>query len=416
MDFETRLANFAEVIVHFGLHTQPGRKVLINAPLTGTPDIPQFVRLIAEKAYDAGAPLVDVMWSDELLNLTRLRHAPEGSLTEFSKSYFDAIYENASNGDSYLRIVGQDPDLLANEDPDAVMTIQRTAMQQMKPISHKMNNELSGTWSIIAVPVKSWADKVLPDLPEDQRIPALWDLIFSICRADQADPISAWQAHSQNLTARYQYLNEKQYTALHYTAPGTDLTLGMPENHRWLGGGATNKDDIFYLPNIPTEEVFCAPHREKAHGVVSSSMPLNYNGTLIENFSLTLEDGKVVKVTAEKGEVVLKKMIDTDEGAGHFGEVALVPHSSPISQSGRIFYNTLFDENASCHLALGRAYAINVAGGTKMSEEELTAAGLNTSLVHTDFMIGSGAMNIDGTTADGQTEPIMRNGEWAFSV
>lgn len=416
MNFETKLANFADVIVHFGLHTQPGRKVLINAPLTGTPDIPQFVRLIAEKAYDQGSPLVDVMWSDELLALTRLRHAPEGSLTAYSQWFYDAIYDNTDSGDSYLRIVGQDPDLLANEDPEAVMTVQHTAMQQMKRISQKMHNELSGTWSIIAVPVKSWADKVLPNLPEDERIPALWELIFKICRADQADPVAAWQAHITNLQARYHYLNDKQYASLHYSAPGTDLTLGMPENHRWLGGGSVNKDGIFYLPNIPTEEVFCAPHREKAEGVVSSSLPLNYNGTLIENFSLTFEDGHVVKVMADKGEAVLKKMIDTDEGSSRFGEVALVPHSSPISQSGRIFYNTLFDENASCHLALGRAYAFSVEGGTKMSEEELLAAGLNTSLVHTDFMIGSAEMDIDGITSDGDTEPIMRNGEWAFSV
>jgi len=237
-----------------------------------------------------------------------------------------------------------------------------------------------------------------------------------MCRLDEADPRAAWQEHIEALERRRAYLNDKAYTALKYTAPGTDLTLGLPEGHIWKGGVDTNAAGTMFVPNLPTEEVFTMPHSQRTNGMVSSTKPLNYGGTLIDNFSLTFQDGRVVGVEAETGRDVLKKLVETDEGAARLGEVALVPHSSPISKFGRLFYNTLFDENASNHVALGQAYNVCVEDGENMAEAEFAEAGGNTSVTHVDFMIGSEEMDIDGVLTDGSTEAVMRDGEWAFDA
>jgi aminopeptidase len=258
--------------------------------------------------------------------------------------------------------------------------------------------------------------KDVSNLPHDAQQARLWDAIFATCRLDQPDPVAAWEAHIKNLVARCGYLNRKQYAALKLTAPGTDLTIGLPKGHLWQGGHVTSEIGIGFTPNLPTEEIFTLPHRERTEGVVHSSKPLNYSGTMIENFSLTFANGRVVKVAAEKGETLLRKLIETDDGAGRLGEIALVPYSSPVSRSGLLFYNTLFDENAASHIAVGRGYKFSLQGGEKMSNEEFAMGGGNNSLVHEDLMIGSDKMDVDGITAIGAREPLMRSGEWVFEA
>jgi aminopeptidase len=285
----------------------------------------------------------------------------------------------------------------------------------MKPFSLEVaRNNLN--WLIAGYASASWAAKVFPELPADQREDRLWQAIFDICRVTQPDPVAAWQQHLRHLAQRRAYLTQKQYAALHYTAPGTDLTIGLPRGHVWMGGSVQTLQGTAFVPNMPTEEVFTVPHKEQIHGAAKASKPLSYNGALIEDFSVTFDKGRVVEVKAESGEAVLRNMIATDEGAASLGEVALVPHSSPISQSGLLFFNTLLDENAACHIALGRGMRFCLQNGSTTSEEELNAQGINYSLIHVDFMIGSDQLNIDAITVDGQREPLMRHGEWAFTL
>jgi aminopeptidase len=407
--FEQNLQNYADLAVKIGVGLQAGQRLMLRAPVEAAP----LVRLIAASAYKAGSRLVDVIWTDDAITLTRFKYAPRDSFEEFPTWQAEALLKIAQQGDAVLSIYATDPDLLKEQDPALVATVQRVSQTQLKPFrQYVMSDQLN--WSIISLPIASWAAKVFPASPPQQQIAQLWAAIFKICRIDQPDPLAAWQDHLAELAKRTRYLNAKQYQVLKYTAPGTDFTLGLPQGHIWHGGESQTPARIPFIANFPTEEVFTMPHKEQAEGMVSSTKPLSYGGVLIEDFSLTYRQGRVVQVTAKKGEVVLKRLIETDEGAARLGEVALVPHSSPISQSGLLFYNTLFDENASNHIALGRAYRFCIAGGVAMSDEAFAAAGGNDSLAHVDFMIGSEAMNVDGLTADGQTEAVMRNGEWAF--
>ncbi len=304
---------------------------------------------------------------------------------------------------------------LKDQDPAHVAMVQKNSSIYAMPVSRRISNK-EVNWSIIAAPSVAWATKVFPDLDGDAAVAALWESIFRICRVDQDDPIGAWQTHIAALKLRREALDAKQYRSLRYRAPGTELELGLPDDHRWMGGESRSKTDTLFVANMPTEEVFTLPHRDRADGLVSSSKPLSYAGTLIEEFSLRFEAGRVVEVKAGKGEATLRKLVETDEGAGRLGEVALVPHGSPISQSGLLFLNTLYDENASSHLAVGRAYRICLEGGAEMSDENFLAAGGNDSLVHVDFMIGSELMDVDGVLDDGRVEPVMRKGEWAFEI
>ncbi|WP_019724610.1 aminopeptidase, partial [Enterococcus mundtii] len=269
------------------------------------------------------------------------------------------------------------------------------------------------SWTVVAAAGKQWAAKVFPDLPEEEQVDALWDEIFKTTRIYESDPVIAWKNHDEKLATKAEELNKEQFTALHYTAPGTDIVIGLPKNHLWEGAGSYNARDEKFMANMPTEEVFTAPDSHRVDGYISSTKPLSYAGTTITGMKFTFKDGKVVDFSAEQGQEVLAKLLDTDEGARRLGEVALVPDPSPISQSGIIFYNTLFDENASNHLALGSAYAFSVQGGTEMTDEELAAAGLNRSQTHVDFMVGSDKMDIDGIREDGSRVPIFRNGDWA---
>lgn len=408
LSFDQKLNNLAELAVKVGVNLQPGQRFIIRAPLDSAP----LVRLIAAKAYQSGARLVDVNWTDDGLTLARFEHAPRDSFEEYPIWVAAGLNEVAQTGGAVLSIVGNDPDLLKDQDPDLVALVQKLHRTHLGPFySQLMKDGLN--WSIISHPAPAWAAKVFPAGTPEQQLANLWEAIFRITRADQPDPVAAWQAHTANLAHRRDILTAKQYTALHYRAPGTDLTLGLPENHVWHGGAKDTLTGVPFIPNMPTEEVFSMPHRDRVDGVVSSSLPLSYAGVLIDDISLRFENGRVAHVSAKRGEATLKKLIDTDEGAARLGEVALVPHSSPIAQSGLLFYNTLFDENAANHLALGRAYRFCVQAGPAMTDDEFAAAGGNNSLTHVDFMIGSAQMDIDGVLPDGSVEPLMRAGEWA---
>ncbi len=410
-NFEANLRKYAELIVKVGLNLQPAQRLLVVAPLPSAP----LVRQVAACAYQHGARLVDVFYSDEQLLLTRFQYAPHDSFGDEIPWPWNVAYQYAQQGDAVLQLVGTDPDLLKGQDPALVQAYNLARTKAQKPFSLEVaRNGLN--WLIAGYASASWAAKVFPDLPADRREDHLWQAIFDICRLTQPDPIAAWRQHLQQLAQWRAHLTQKQYAALHYTAPGTDLTIGLPRGHIWMGGSAQTPRGILFVPNMPTEEVFTVPHKEQIHGTVKASKPLSYNGALIENFSVTFDKGRVVDVKAESGEAVLRNMIASDEGAASLGEVALVPYSSPISQSGLLFFNTLFDENAACHIALGRGLRFCLQNGATLSEEELSAQGVNYSLIHVDFMIGSDQMNIDAITADGKREPLMRHGEWAFTL
>jgi aminopeptidase len=410
LTFEENLQNYADLAIEVGVGLKAGQRLIIRAPLEAAP----LVRLIAASAYDAGARLVDVLWHDDQLSLIRFQHAPADSFAEFPTWRTEVLTQAAEQGDAILSIHAADPDLLKDQDPELVALSQRVMNEHMTPFRRKaMADEVN--WSIIALPIPAWAARVFPNEPAAEQIAKLWQLIFKVCRTDQIDPVEAWQEHIQTLKNRKDYLTLKQYAALRYYGPGINFTVGLPERHIWHGGQAeTTHSHIAFTPNLPTEEIFTLPHRELADGLVTSSKPLSYNGVLIEDFSLTFEQGRVTTVQAANGETVLRNLIATDEGAARLGEVALVPHSSPISQSGLLFYNTLYDENAASHLALGRAYRFTLEEAKQMADEAFALAGGNNSLIHVDFMIGSGQLDIDGITRNGMIQPIMRHGEWAF--
>jgi aminopeptidase len=409
--FERNLEKYAALAVQVGVNVQVGQTLVVNAPLTAA----DLVRKIAQKAYEVGAKHVHVEWYDEQMTYIRYKHAPEEAFTEFPMWKAKGLEELAANGAAFLTIYSPNPDLLKDIDPKRIATDNKTRATALSNYrNYIMNDRVS--WSLISAPTPDWAKKIFPDLSADEAVEKLWNVIFETVRVNTDDPVQAWKEHNARLEKTREYLNKKQYKQLIFEAPGTNLTIDLPENHIWSGGTAENEKGVLFNPNIPTEEVFTMPHKDGVNGVVRNTKPLNYSGTVIDNFSLTFEKGKVVDFTAEVGYETLKLLLSTDEGASRLGEVALVPHHSPISLSNLIFYNTLFDENASNHLALGRAYPTNIEGGVDMSNEELAAHGVNTSLIHEDFMIGSAEMDIDGVTKDGKREPIFRKGNWAFTL
>lgn len=411
-DLGEQFEKYADLVIKVGLNLQKGQRLMIRTPIEAV----ELTRALTAKAYDVGCAYVDVTYSDEELELIRFQRAPKDSFEEFPTWRVKGNIERAEEGAAFLSIAGNNPDLLKDQDPELVALTRKVASEQSKPFSREYISTMKVSWCVISAAVAPWAARVFPDVPEDAQVDKLWDAIFKMCRLEEADPTAAWQTHIETLERRRAYLNEKAYTALKYSAPGTDLTLGLPKGHIWKGGIDQNAVGTTFVPNIPTEEVFTLPDCRRVDGMVSSTKPLNYGGTLIENFSLTFQEGRVVGVEAESGREVLKKLTETDEGAARLGEVALVPHNSPISESGLLFYNTLFDENASNHVALGQAYNVCLEGGEQMSEEDFSKAGGNTSVTHVDFMIGSGEMDIDGVLADGSTEAVMRGGAWAFEA
>ncbi len=415
-DFDRNLEKYAEVIVKVGLNLQPGQRVLIHGyRAAAEPEAIPLVRQIALKAYQSGVRFVDAVFGDEQLTLIRFQHAPRDSFEEFQSWLADAQLAYVKRGDAVLSVNGHDPDLLSGQDPALIDLQQQTRARYARQAQELLANN-AAPWLVVAQPTPAWAARVFPNLPPEQREAKLWDAIFAACRIKQDDPVAGWRAHAKELGIRSSYLTGKRYTALKYTAPGTKLTVGLPAGHIWLGGGATSQGGIAFIPNLPTEEVFTMPHKDRVEGIVTSTKPLSVNGTLIDKFSLTFEAGRVVNAVAEKGESNLRRLLDTDENARRIGEVALVPDNSPIAQSGLVFYSTLFDENASNHIALGNAYPVTLKDGETMSAEALAVAGANQSLIHVDFMIGSGQMDIDGITKSGTTEPVMRSGNWAFDI
>ena len=406
-EFDRSLSRYAELIVKVGLNLQPGQRLLVRAPIDAAP----LARHVAAQAYDLGARLVEVLYNDPHLLLTRYRHAPADAFTEHSTWPVTAGLEYAENGHAILSIVGSDPDLLKGVDPARISQVQRTEGQAAAPLSRLISADAIN-WCVVGYATPAWAARVFPDRPPDEQQARLWEAIFHTVRLDAPDPLAAWEAHAAELAARTAFLNERQYTALHFTGPGTDLTVGMPYNHRWLGGAAPTGNGINNIANVPTEEVFSAPHRNRVDGTVRATMPLSYAGNLVENFSLTFREGRVVDVQAEKGEDLLRRLIETDEGAARLGEIALVPAGSPIARAGILFYNTLFDENAASHIALGRAYRNCIDGCEGLDDADFAALGGNSSTTHVDFMIGSAEIDVDGITGDGAAEPLMRAGEW----
>lgn len=417
-EFEQLLDRYAEVAVRVGLNLQPGQRLLIGSPVLDslTPvETAPLVRRISEHAYRAGARLVDVLWGDDQLKPIRLQHAPRDSFEYFPDWQVRTCLEYIDRGDAMMAIYSHNPDILQGQDQELVGILEQVSAKSTLPIFDYIARNATN-WLMIAAPVPGWAAKVFPDTPPELQDARLWDAIFDICRVKQADPLAAWINHIDELTRRSAYLNQKQYGALHYIGPGTDLTVGLPTGHTWKSARMVNAADFEFTANIPTEEVFTLPHAMQAEGVVSASRPLSFGGGLIEDFSLTFARGRVIDLHAKKGEENLRLLIETDEGACRLGEVALVPHSSPISQSGLTFYNILIDENAASHLALGHAYKFNFENGEGLTDEAFTERGGNISSTHIDFMIGSGEIEVDGITESGAVEPVMRAGEWAFEI
>ncbi|WEK50124.1 MAG: aminopeptidase [Candidatus Kaistia colombiensis] len=405
---EQKLDRLGEVAVRVGLGLQPGQELVMTASLDALP----LVRRITEHAYKAGASLVTTLFSDEEATLMRYRHAPDGSFDVASGWLYDGMASAFRNGAARLAIAGENPSLLAGQDPDKVSRANRARSKAYMPALELIAG-FDINWTIASFASPAWARAVFPNETEEVAVAKLWDAIFAASRVDLVDPVAAWGEHNKALHARTKLLNDKRYSALRFVGPGTDLTVGLADDHEWEGGASTAKNGIVCNPNIPSEEVFTTPHKNRVSGHVTSTKPLSYQGTLIEDISVRFEEGRIVDATARKGSDVLSKVLDTDEGARRLGEVALVPDSSPISASGLLFYNTLFDENAACHIALGQAYAKCIRGGDTMSQEELAARGANKSLIHIDWMIGSRHIDIDGIGVGGSVEPIMRQGEWA---
>jgi aminopeptidase len=403
-----KLDKLAEVAIQVGLQLQRGQDLVMTAPVAAMP----LVRLITKHAYKAGAGLVTTLYSDENTTLSRYAYAPDESFDRASDWLFKGMAEAFAGGAARLAISGDNPMMLSAQDPAKVARANKANSIAYKPALEKISN-FDINWNIVSYPNPSWAKLVFPNDPEEVAVEKLANAIFAASRVDVADPVAAWKEHNANLARRSAWLNGERFAALHFTGPGTDLTVGLADGHLWCGGASEAKNGVTCNPNIPTEEVFTTPHALRVEGHVSSTKPLSHQGTLIDNIQVRFEGGRIVEAKASRGEEVLNKVLDTDEGARRLGEVALVPHSSPISASGILFYNTLFDENASCHIALGQCYSGCFVDDTKLTPEQIRAQGGNSSLIHIDWMIGSGQVDIDGVRADGSRVPVMRKGEWA---
>ncbi len=411
-EFQQALEKYAELAIKVGVNLQPGQRLWIRAVSL---DVAPLVREVVAKAYQLGSRLVSVLWEDEQLDKIRYQYAPRDSFEEFPTWTSNGAQLSAERGDACLIIYSRNPSLLKGVDSELITTYQRTWSKYFKPFNDlRMKGIVQ--WSIVCPPTPGWAEKVFPNETPENAEAQLWEAVFKTCRVDKPDPVAFWQTQVANLDKRKDYLTAKGYAALHFSGPGTDLEIGLPEGHLWANANFTTKSGISSLVNLPSEEVFTLPHKDKVNGTVTATKPLSYTGSLIENFSLTFSEGKVVNYSAEKGESVLRSILEIDDGANFLGEVALVPHKTPISQMDVLFLNTLYDENASNHLALGTGIRECLEGGTDMTEEEFKRAGGNVSLTHVDFMFGSGAIDVDGITSEGTTEPVIRGGEWAFDV
>lgn len=405
----SKLEKYADLLVDVGLNVQEGGRVFIRSAQDALP----LIRLVTEKAYGKGAKEVKVSLTDDVLTKLHAKHQEKEELATIHQWTIDERMHYSDEKAGFLSITSSSPELLKDIDPEKLKAMQIASGKAFKDFSNRIQSDYH-SWCVAGYPSLDWARLVFPDEKDEDAVEALLDLILYTVRADQEDPVEAWKQHDALLHEKVDYLNDKKYNALRYEAPGTDLTIGLPKGHLWAGASSENEDGETFMANMPTEEVFSVPERNRVDGYVSNTLPLSYGGNLIDDFRLTFKDGKVTDFEAGKGYEVLKNLLDTDEGSRYLGEVALVPDDSPISNTGRLFYNTLFDENASCHIALGSAYAFCIEGGKNMSREELEAAGLNDSISHVDFMIGSDELNIYGITEDGKEEKVFEKGNWAF--
>ena len=405
--FEQKLDRLAQVAINAGLGLQRGQELMMTASVDALP----LARLITAQAYKAGASLVTTLFTDEQSTLLRYRNSEAAGFDTAAGWLYEGMASAFRSGAARLAITGGDPSLLSKEDPEKVGRANRAVSKAYRPAIELITRH-DINWTIVACATPAWATAVFPDLPADQAVAKLWDAIFAASRVDADDPIARWKQHDAGLHRRADLLNEKRYAALHFRGPGTDLRVGLADDHLWMGGGTTAGTGAYCIPNMPTEEVFTTPHKDRVEGTVTSTKPLSHQGTLIEQIAVRFEGGRVVDAKAARGQEVLQRMIDTDDGARRLGEVALVPHSSPIASSGLLFLNTLFDENAASHIALGQAYSTCVKHGDVLTPDELAAKGANDSLIHVDWMIGSAEIGLDGITATGAIEPLMRKGEW----
>lgn len=406
--FDELLEKYAELVLRIGVNIQPGQVLMIESPI----ETQELTRKIVRRAYEAGAKYVQVNWDDEQITRTRFESAPDESFSYYPEWTAPMMEKLAEGGGALLNIKVPDPELYQGIDGWKVSAASKAASVARQTFQRYVRNS-TFSWCLVKAPTLAWASKVFADLPEAERVDAMWETIFRMNRVDKPDPVAAWREHLDVLLEKRKVLNAKNYRSLHYKGPGTDLVVELPEGHRWLGGGKENGFGVYFVANMPTEEVYTMPKRTGVNGTVTSTMPLNLNGRLVDKFSLTFKDGKAVSFQAQVGEDHLASLLDTDENARYLGEVALVPYKSPISDLRRIFYNTGIDENASCHLALGSAYPTNLENGTKLSKEELLERGANVSLIHVDFMLGCAELDIDGVLPDGTVEPVFRNGNWA---
>ena len=404
---EEKIDKLANLAIKRGVGLQKGQNLLITAPLESLP----LVRKIAEHAYKEGAHIVTPLFTDSDITLSRFKHAPTESFDHATNWLFNGMGEAFDNNTARMAIAGDDPMLLAEMDPEKVSRANKAMAKAYKPARERIT-EFKINWNIVSWPGEAWASRVFPDLPIDEAVVNLADAIFDASRAPVDDPVQAWDDHNKKLRLKTNWLNEKNFEALQYNGPNTDLRIGLADQHEWMGGASKAQNGIICNPNIPSEEVFTTPHAYKVEGTVSSTKPLSYQGTLIEDIRVTFKEGKIIEAQASKGEEVLKKVLQSDEGASRIGEVALVPHSSPISKSGIIFYNTLFDENAASHIALGQCYSKCFKGELDLTPEEISKRGGNSSMIHIDWMIGSDQIDVDGIDHNGNAEPVFRKGEW----
>jgi len=404
---EQKLDLLAEVAVRVGLGLRVGQELVMTASLDALP----LARRVTEQAYRAGASLVTTLYTDDEATLMRYHFAPDESFDRAAGWLYDGMGAAFKSGAARLAIAGGNPSLLSNEDGEKVGRANRAVSMAYRPALELITRHAIN-WTIVSSATPAWAAAMFPGDAPDVALAKLWEAIFQTTRINSDDPIAAWKTHDATLQSRAALLNEKRYSALRYRGPGTDFTLGLADDHLWLGGGTTAGNGLYCIPNMPTEEVFTTPHKDRAEGTITATKPLSHQGTMIEGIHVRFEKGRIVDARATRGQEVLQRLIDTDDGARRLGEVALVPQSSPIAASGMLFFNTLFDENAASHIALGQSYSSCLRDGDKLTPEQLAAKGANDSLIHVDWMIGSGKLDIDGVTATDVAEPLMRQGEW----
>ncbi|MCJ1779807.1 aminopeptidase [Mammaliicoccus sciuri] len=409
MGYEKQLQKYAELLVKVGLNVQEKEPVYIQASI----DASEFVHLVVEEAYKIGAEDVKVSYKDDRIAQLKYQYEPESFFENVKQYDIDEKMDYLDRKAAFLSIVSSSPDSLKDADPNKIRKSMAANGKAFKDYMVAVQSDRM-SWCVASYPSVGWAKMMFPELSDDEAVNKLLETILKTVRVDQEDPVKAWEEHDHLLHEKADYLNNKKYKALHYKSEGTDLTIELPNGQYWSGASSVNSKGNSFVANMPTEEVFTAPHKNGVNGTVSNTLPLSYSGNIIDDFTLTFKDGEVVDYKAGVGEEILKSILETDEGSKRLGEVALVPVDSPISNMNTLFYNTLFDENASCHIALGSAYAFCIEGGKDMTAEQLAENGLNDSTTHVDFMIGSKDLSIDGILENGEKEPIFRDGNWAF--